>query len=54
MKKERAIEILNQIRRQFETSLEEAEVGDEYALESQEENAEAIEALDLAIRQLSK
>lgn len=54
MTKRKAIEVLKELRRQFETSIGEADIGEEYALEARDDNEEVIGALNMAIRNLSK
>ncbi|MFA5208441.1 MAG: hypothetical protein WC428_07410 [Candidatus Paceibacterota bacterium] len=54
MTKIKAIEVLKEIQRQFETSIGEADRGEEYAIEAREDNEKVVEALNMAIRNLSK
>lgn len=54
MDKKIAIEILDEIKLQFEVSLTEAELEEEFALEAQEDNEGAVKAIDIAIEALEK
>ena len=54
MTKEESIECLYEIKQKFERSVFEAEIGDEYAIEAQDDNANAVRALDMAIAALQK
>jgi protoheme ferro-lyase len=54
MTKRKVIEVLKEIQRQFITSICEADIGEEYAIEAREDNEEVVEALNMAIRNLSK
>lgn len=54
MKTKKAIEILNEILQQFEASIVEAEIGDTDAIDAEESNKEAIEALHIAITALKR
>lgn len=56
MKKEKAINILNSIQKDFQHALDdgECENPDEDSLDAVESNRECIEALDMAIKALSR
>lgn len=54
MKTEKAIKILEEILQPFERSIAEAEIGDTDAIDAEQSNREAIEALNIAISALKK
>ena len=54
MDEKAAIDTLDEIKYQFEVSLTEAELEEEFALEAQEDNESAVKAIDKAIEVLEK